>query len=100
MLRNQSINGNSEPVVIGLQLLAHIVSDTDLGARFLAMTGLAADDLRARAADPVVLAALVDFLASNEADLLAAASAIDVSPEAIITAGATLAGAATVESWP
>lgn len=100
MLRNQIINGNTEAIVVGLQLLAHIISDADLGARFMALTGLATDDLRARAADPIVLAALVDFLGANEADLLAAADAIGVSPEAIVAAGAALGGDAIMETWP
>lgn len=99
MLRNQSINGNTEPVVIGLQLLGYIISDADLGARFMTLTGLATDDLRARAADPIVLAALVDFLAAHEADLVAAADAIGVSPEAIVAAGAALGGGDTSETW-
>lgn len=100
MRRNQSINGYTEPVVTGLQLLAHIVSDADLGARFLALTGISAEDLRARADEPGVLAALIDFTAANEADLVAAADAIGVSPAIIVAAGAALRGDDDVESWP
>lgn len=77
---------------MGLQLLVYVIADDDLGARFLALTGLDADDLRARAADPVVLAALVDFVAGHEADLMGAAKALGVAPQAIITTGQLLAG--------
>lgn len=90
VLRNKSVNVAADPLVLGLQLLAHVVADEDLGARFLALTGLDADDLRARAADPGVLAALVDFVAANEADLVAAAAALGEKPEAIIAAGLAL----------
>jgi hypothetical protein len=98
--RNQSINVDTDPIVIGLQLLAHIVADPELGARFLALTGLGPDDLRARAADAGTLAALIDFLAARDADLVAAADAIGVPPPAIVAAGVALGGGNVAESWP
>ncbi len=91
---NKSVNADRDPFVLGLRLLAHVVADADLGPRFLGLTGMTADDLRDRAADPGVLAALVDFLAANEADLVTAAAALDLPPAAIIAAGAELAGGA------
>ena len=94
MRSNESVNAGGDPLVLGLQLLAHVVADVDLGARFLGLTGMTADDLRHRAADPGVLAALIDFLAGNEADLVAAADAVAVSPAAIIAAGVRLGGGA------
>ena len=90
MLRDKSINAVPDPLILGLQLLAHVVADPDLGARFLALSGLDADNLRSRAADPGVLAALIDFIAANEADLIAAAAALAVSPQAIVAAGNAL----------
>jgi hypothetical protein len=98
--RNQSINGNTDPIITGLQLLAHVVADADLGERFLALTGLSVDDLRAGATDHGVLAALIDFVAAHEADLVAAADAIDVSPHDIIAAGRALGGDSAGENWP
>lgn len=98
MRGNQSLNDVSDPFVTGLQLLAHVVADADLGARFLALTGLTADDLRARAADAGVLAALIDFVAARESDLVAAADAIGIAPAAIIAAGQALGGGG--EQWP
>jgi Protein of unknown function (DUF3572) len=95
--RNQSINDDPDPFVTGLQLLAHVVADADLGARFLALTGLTADDLRHRAADAGVLAALVDFVAARESDLVAAADAIGITPDAIVAAGRSLGG--EPEQW-
>jgi hypothetical protein len=95
--RNQIINNVADPYVTALQLLAFVVADADLGMRFLALTGLTTDDLRQRAADPGVLAALVDFVAARETDLVAAADAIGVTPEAIIAAGRALGGGS--EQW-
>lgn len=92
VLHIESINPVSDPFVLGLQLLVHVVSDAELGARFLALTGLDADDLRARADDPGVLAALIDFVAARESDLVAAADALGVKPQAIIRAGESLGG--------
>jgi hypothetical protein len=95
--RNQIINNVADPFVTVLQLLAFVVADADLGTRFLALTGLTADDLRQRAAEAGVLAALVDFVAARETDLVAAADAIGVTPEAIIAAGRALGGG--TEQW-
>ena len=92
MRSNQGVNADRDPLVLGLLLLGHVVADTDLGPRFLGLTGMTADDLRDRAADPGVLAALIDFLAANDADLIAAADALAVPPSAIIAAGAQLGG--------
>ena len=97
MLRNQIINDVPDPFVTGLQLLAHVVADADLGGRFLALTGLTADDLRQRAADAGVLAALIDFVAARETDLVAAADALGVAPAVIIAAGQALGGG--TEQW-
>jgi hypothetical protein len=82
---------NAAPAVIGLQALAHVAGDPDLGPRFLALSGIDVETLRARAGDPVVLAAVIDFLTGREADLVACAEAIGVKPQALAAAGAALA---------
>jgi hypothetical protein len=92
MLRNQSVNADEKPDVIGLRLLAHVMSDPELAARFLALSGLDADTLRARAGDPGLLAALIEFIAGHEPDLVAAADALALTPMAIVAAGAALGG--------
>lgn len=97
MLRIQSINKTTDDFVTALQLLTFVVADAELGARFLAITGLTADDLRHRAADPGVLAALIDFIAARESDLVAASDALGVAPAVIVAAGRALGGG--VEQW-
>ena len=77
---------NDDAVALGLSALAWTLGDTGRAERLLAVTGLAAADLRARAADPAVLGALIAFLEAHEPDLLACADALDVGPDALVHA--------------
>lgn len=80
-------NGNgTQPEVIALQALAWIVSDDSRGERLLALTGMDAGQLRARADDPAIWGAVFDFLAAHEPDLIACAEAIGLPPEALMRA--------------
>lgn len=54
---------------IGLKALAFIASQPESLGRFLANSGAEAASLRARAAEPETLVAVLDFLLANE-DLL------------------------------
>ena len=89
-MRNKMVN-EVPPLVAGLQALGHVAGDADLGPRFLALSGLDADGLRAGAGDPALLAAVIDFLAAREADLVACADALALTPAALVAAGAALA---------
>ncbi len=71
---------------LALRALAHVAGDPDLGPRLLDVTGLGVADLRARAADPEVLAAVLGFLAAHEPSLVATARALDVRPQALTAA--------------
>jgi hypothetical protein len=68
-----------------------VLSDGDRAERFLALTGLTPDELRAGLADNSILGAVLDFLANHEADLVNAAFALDISPQAIVAARKDLA---------
>ncbi len=85
-------SGTPDAQLLGLQALAHIAADEELGPRFLALTGLDADGLRAGASDPGLLAAVLEFLAAHEADLVAVAEALEVSPATLAAAARQLAG--------
>ena len=63
-----------------------MLTDGDRADRFLALTGLTPDALRAGLSDPAMLAAVLDFLANREADLVAAADALEISPSTLIAA--------------
>ncbi len=69
-----------------MSALAWTLSDGPRAERLLALTGLDAEGLRARAADPALLAAVLGFLESHEPDLMACADALDVKPEVLIRA--------------
>lgn len=66
-----------------LQALAHVVGDPTLRDRFLALTGLDGETLRAEAGAPATLAAVRTFLCGHEPDLLAVAHALGVEPAAL-----------------
>ena len=71
---------------LALLALATAVSDERRARRFLDLTGIGTDELRARAGDPVLLAALIRFLEAHEPDLIAVAEAMDVAPQALVSA--------------
>ena len=65
---------------MALAALAWVLSDTPRAERFLALTGLTPDALRASADRPATHRAVLDFLCAHEPDLVAAAAALDLSP--------------------
>jgi hypothetical protein len=80
-----------DPAVCALQALAWILADDGRAGRFVALTGIAPDDLRARAGQVDVLDAALGFLEAHEPDLMACAHDIGVSPIALLAARAELA---------
>ena len=90
VLHDKKVNTAPEPRIIGLQALGFVAADPDLGPRFLALSGLDATTLRARALDPALLAALIDFLQARESDLIACADALALKPDTLIRAGLAL----------
>jgi hypothetical protein len=77
---------------LGLFALATALSDERRAKRFLDLTGIGTDELRARAADPALLAAVIRFLEAHEPDLLDVAEAIGVKPETLVAARRELEG--------
>ena len=83
-----------DPHALALGALGWTLDDPARAERLLAVTGLDAAGLRARAADPALLAAVLGFLAAHEADLVACADALGIGPDALVAAQARLEGAA------
>lgn len=79
-----------DATALALRALAWTLGEPSRAERLLGVTGLAVDDLRARAADPAVLAAVLGFLAAHEPDLLACADALGTDPAALTAAAAML----------
>ncbi len=75
---------------LALQALVWTLGDSARASRLLDLTGLDPSELRARAGDPVLLAAVLGFLESHEPDLIACAEDLDVGPAALISARAQL----------
>ncbi|NYD89400.1 DUF3572 domain-containing protein [Sphingomonas melonis] len=75
-----------DPEVLALQALVWTIGEPDRADRLIAVTGLFPDDLRARAAEPAVLGAVIEYLESYEPDLVACARALGVPPEALVGA--------------
>lgn len=71
---------------LALQALAWTLGEPSRATRLLDLTGLAPDDLRARATDPAVLAACLAFLEAHEPDLVAGAAALAVAPARLVAA--------------
>jgi hypothetical protein len=75
-----------------LGALAWVCGDDDRAHRFLALTGIDVAELRARATEPAILAAVGQFLADHEPDLIACADALSISPATLATAAGRLTG--------
>lgn len=84
----------ADPAALALGALAWTLSEPARADRLLALTGLDADALRARATEPALLAAVLEFLAGHEANLIGCADALGVAPEALIAAQTALEGGA------
>ena len=76
----------NDPVAIGLAALAATLSDERRAQRFLDLTGIGTDELKRKAGDPVLLAALLRFLEAFEPDLVEVAEALGVPPAALVEA--------------
>ena len=69
-----------------LEALAWILTDVRRADRFVALTGISPDDLRARAGDPAVLDATLGFLEAHEPDLFACARSLGIAPIELVAA--------------
>jgi hypothetical protein len=81
---------DSEALALGA--LAATLSDERRAQRFLQLTGLSPDGIRAGLTDRKTLAACLAFLESHEPDLIAVADAMGQNPAALIAARAELDG--------
>jgi adenine/guanine phosphoribosyltransferase-like PRPP-binding protein len=77
---------DDDPVTLALAALAATLSDERRAQRFLDLTGIGTDELKRKASDPALLAALLRFLEAYEPDLVAVAEALGVPPETLVEA--------------
>jgi uncharacterized protein DUF3572 len=76
----------NDPTALALRALTATLADQRLATRFLSLSGVEPPDLRQRAGDPGLLAALLRFLEAHEPDLVAVAEGLGVKPEALVAA--------------
>jgi len=89
MLRDTT-NNQPDAEALALQALAATLTDERRARRFLDLTGLDTDELRARAGERRLLVAVLAFLEAHEPDLIAVAQVIGIKPEKLIEARAEL----------
>jgi hypothetical protein len=76
----------NDPVVLALAALAATLGSERRAQRFVDLTGIGTEELRRRAVDPTLLAALLHFLEAHEPDLLSVAEELGVEPSELVEA--------------
>ena len=74
------------PQTLALAALGWVLACDERAERYLGLTGLDPDTLRAGLGDPAVMASALEFLANHEPDLVRAAEALAVTPEELVAA--------------
>ena len=76
--------------MLALEALGGALADDRRAERLLSLTGLTPDRLRNGLGDRGVQAAVLEFLANHEPDLISAADALGTTPEALVAAHRSL----------
>ena len=77
---------------LAVAALGFIAAEPERLGRFLALSGIGPDSIRAAAREPQFLAGVLDDITSDERLLLAFAAENDIDPEAVMRARDVLAG--------
>jgi hypothetical protein len=77
---------------VAVQALSYIGADPERLGRFLAMSGIGPESLRAAAAEPGFLAAVLDHVLGDERMLLAFAEQVELDPAHVAAARELLGG--------
>jgi len=77
-----------------LQALAWLASDDEMLGGFMGLSGLAPEELRSRAGDAEFLGAVLDYILSADAYVLALSDALNTKPDQVIAARIALPGGA------
>jgi len=91
-MKNRGIEARSTTALreaaeqLAVSALGFLAAEPDRLSRFLSLSGLGPQNLRAAAADPAFLASVLDYLLSDEPLLLAFAAAQEQAPETIAAA--------------
>ncbi len=85
-IRNLAPTSAEDRAALALRALAFVLSDERRAQRFLDLTGLTPDGLRAAIGEEGTHRAVIDFLCAHEPDLVAAAEALGLAPEVLLRA--------------
>ena len=85
-------HSTNDAETLALSALAAALTDERRARRFLDLSGIDTEDLRRRAAEPALLAALLRFLEAHEPDLIDVAGAIGAKPADLVAAREALEG--------
>jgi len=77
---------------LAITALGFIAAEPERLGRFLSVTGIGPDSIRAAAREPRFLAGVLDHVAADEQLLLAFATEQDIDPDALMRARELLAG--------
>ena len=77
---------------LAVTALGFIAAEPERLGRFLALSGIGPDSIRAAAREPQFLVGVLDHITSDERLLLAFATENDIDPEAVMRARDVLAG--------
>jgi adenine/guanine phosphoribosyltransferase-like PRPP-binding protein len=77
-------NTNDDAITLALTALGWTLADQPRAERLIALTGLTPADLRSRADDRTMLAAVIGFLEAHEPDLIACAEALGIAPARLV----------------
>jgi hypothetical protein len=86
LLRGNQNDPPTDPLTLALAALAATLGCGRRAQRFIDLTGIGTDELRVRAAEPALLAALLRFLEAHEPDLLSVSAELGVKPEVLVEA--------------
>lgn len=98
MLKRHTAPSADEAAALALSGLAFLAGEEARLGRFLALTGIGPDQLRAAADAPETLVAVLDYLLADESLLLVFASSCSIPPEAVVPARIVLAGTLGAEA--
>ena len=79
--------------IVALKALTFLAQSPDELDRFVALAGIVPADLRARADEPELLAAVMDFLLADDKRLTAFCESLGLEPKAVHVARRALPGA-------
>lgn len=78
--------------MLGIQALTFIAMEPERLGRFLAISGIGPDSLRAAAKDPGFIRGVLDYIMGNEKELMEFTEFLSVEPSAVGQARAALGG--------